>query len=140
MTEDHSSSAGELADSPLDDGEEPLYRQVHPSWVQDGVPSSLAFKPTKKDAGMLSISLGSKATPKGAFDHHTKDLGLQSAGTWAVMVAEVAEAGLNSYAQPIDGSPDHGFIDFRELSRGQTEKTAKVLLARARDRGCLHTP
>lgn len=140
MTDGRDASEEDLTEWSLTDSEELLYRQVHPSWVQDGVPSSQAFRPTKKDAGMLSIALGSKTTPEGVFNHHTQVLKLQSAGTWAVTVAEVAGAGLSSYEQPRDDSPDHGFIDFRELGRGQTERSAKLLLANARERGCLHCP
>ena len=128
----------EPVDPKLEDGGESLYRQVHPSWVQDGVPASLAFKPTKKDEGMLSISLGSKVSAKDAYRHHTEDLGLASAGTWGVTVSEAAAAGLDSFAQPLNESPAHGYIDFRELSRSAIEKAAKILVAKARDRGCLY--
>lgn len=127
-------------EQPLTDPSEALYRQVHPSWIVDGMPSSQAFRPTKKDAGMLSITLGGKTTAEGAFVHHTQGLGRISAGTWAVTVAETAKADLPSYAQPLDDSPDHGFIDFRGFGRGQVEIKAKLLLDKARDRGCLHPP
>jgi hypothetical protein len=134
--------AGEtdLAAQLLTDRDEALYRQVHPSWIADGVPSSQAFKPSKKDAGMLSIALGSKTTPEGAFVHHTQVLKRESVGTWAVTVAETTEADLRSCEQPLDDSPAHGFIDFRGLGRGQTEARAKLLLGKARDRGRLHPP
>jgi len=36
---------------PLDDGDELLFRQVHPSFIRDGRPSGQAFRPTKKDDG-----------------------------------------------------------------------------------------
>lgn len=139
MTDERDAVEGESGESPLADAEELLYRQVHPSWVQNGVPSSQAFKPTKKDAGMVSVTLGSKTSAEGAFNHHVQVLELKSAGTWAVTVGEVAEAGLESYPQPLDDSPDHGFIDFRERGRGEVERSAKILLARSRDRGCLYS-
>ena len=128
------------ADERLINEDECLYRQVHPSWVVDGVPSSQAFKPTKKDQGMLSISLARKTTAEGAYLHHTRKLGQASAGTWAVTVGETARAALNSYSQPLADSPAHGFIDFRELSRMQAETKAKLLLGSARARGRLHPP
>jgi hypothetical protein len=137
VTEDKPDAVG---DQLLSDPDECLYRQVHPSWVVDGVPSSQAFKPTKKDEGMLSVALGSKTTPEGSYAHHTQELGQASAGTWAVTVHETTGAGLCSYAQPLEDSPAHGFIDFREFSRGQTETKAKLLLGRARARGRLHPP
>ncbi len=139
MTDDSADQSGpEPATPPLTDPDEALYRQVHPSWIADGVPSSQAFKPTKKDQGMLSVSLGSKITPEASFVHHTQVLRRASAGVWAVTVAETTEAELLSYAQPLDDSPAHGFIDFRGLGRGQIEVKAKLLLGKARDRGCLH--
>jgi hypothetical protein len=123
---------------PLTDPDEALYRQVHPSWIVDGVPSSQAFKPTKKDEGMLSVALGSMTTPEQAFVHHTQILKRKSEGTWAVTVVESSEAGLDSYAQPLIDNSAHGFIDFCGLGRGQMEAKAKILLHMARQRGRLH--
>ena len=62
----------ETAERLLDDPDEFLYGQVHPQWIDDGEPSSQAFKPTKKDERMLSIALGSKTTAEEAFLHHTQ--------------------------------------------------------------------
>lgn len=84
--DDESSRAG--GEVPLDDSDELLYRQVHPSWVQDGVPTSQAFGPTKKDEGKLSVDRGSLTTAKDSFRHHTGTLGLKSEGTWAIAVGE----------------------------------------------------
>ncbi|MGH2853373.1 MAG: hypothetical protein ACRDLF_04175 [Solirubrobacteraceae bacterium] len=141
MTDDLAdASETERAEQPLTNPDEALYRQVHPSWIADGVPSSQAFKPTKKDEGMLSIALGSKTTPEGAFAHHTQVLQRESVGTWGVSVAQATDAGLRSYEQPLDDSPAHGFIDFRGLARGQTEAKAKLLLGKARHRGRLYPP
>lgn len=131
---------GGTVDRRLGDPGEFLYRQVHPQWVVDGEPSSQAFKPTKKDEGMLSIALGSKTTAEEAFLHHTQVLQLASGGTWSVTVGEVATAELNSFEQPLENNPAHGFIDLRGLSRRATESKTKLLLARARTRGCLHRP
>lgn len=139
MTDDSADPSGpEPATPPLTDPDEALYRQVHPSWIADGVPSSQAFKPTKKDEGMLSVALGSKITPEGSFAHHAQVLRRESAGVWAVTVAETTETELPSYEQPLDDSPAHGFIDFCGLSRGQIEAKAKFLLGKARARGCLY--
>jgi hypothetical protein len=124
----------------LDHPEELLYRQVHPHWIVDGQPSSQAFKPTKKDEGMLSVALGSKATAEEAFFLHTVGQRLASAGTWAVTVGEVVAVELSSYEQPLENNPAHGFIDFRGLGRGATESKAKLLLAKARARGDVYRP
>jgi hypothetical protein len=66
----------QTAERRLDDADELLYRQVHPQWIVDGEPSSQAFKPTRKDEGMLSIALGHKTTAEDAFLHHTQALKL----------------------------------------------------------------
>jgi len=124
----------------MDDPGEVLYRQVHPQWIVDSEPSSQAFKPTKKDEGMLSIAVGSKTTAEETFLHHTRVLKLASGGTWAVTVGEVAAVDLSSFEQPLDNSPAHGFIDFRDRSRRAMESKAKLLVAKARDRGCVHQP
>lgn len=130
--------ATETAERRLDESDELLYRQVHPKWLDDGEPSSQAFRPTKKDEGMLSVGLGNKTTAENAFLHHTQTLGLSSHGTWAVTVGEAATAELSSFEQPLEGDPAHGFIDFRALGRRATEARAKLLLAKARARGCLY--
>lgn len=133
-------SDAETAERPLEDSDEFLYRQVHPRWIVDGEPSSQAFKPTKKDEGMLSIALGTKTTAENAFLHHTHALKLASGGTWAVTVGEVAAVELSSFEQPLEDSPAHGFIDFRDLGRKAMESKAKLLLVKARDRGCVYQP
>ncbi len=130
----------ETVEDRLDDPDEFLYRQVHPQWIVDGEPSSQAFKPTKKDEGMLSIALGSKTTAEDAFFHHTQVLNLASGGTWAVTVGEGVAVELSSFEHPLENSPAHGFIDFRDLSRRAMESKAKLLLAKARDRGCVYQP
>ncbi len=89
---------------------------------------------------MLSIALGSKTTAQDAYLHHTETLHLMSAGTWAVTVGEVADVDLSSSGDPLEDSPAHGFIDFRGLVRKDIEAKAKILVANARDRGCLYRP
>jgi hypothetical protein len=134
------SASTDEAQSPeelLEDLAELLFRQVHPKWIDDGSPTSQAFVPTKKDAGALSIARGSLTTAERAFQHHTTVLNLESAGSWAVTVGEAETAGLRSFGERPTGNP-HGFIDFRELGRKASERAGKILLARARDRGCLH--
>jgi len=130
----------ETARRRLDDPDEFLYRQVHPQWIVESEPSSQAFKPTRKDEGMLSIALGSKTTAEDAFLHHTEVLRLASGGTWAVTVGEVAAFDLSSFEQPLEDSPAHGFIDLRGLGRRAMESKARLLVAKARNRGCVYQP
>jgi hypothetical protein len=125
---------------PLGDPGELLFRQVHPNWIVDGIPSSQAFKPTKKDKGKLSVALGSKTDAGGAYRQHVEVLGFGSVGTWAVTVGEASAAERHSFPDPLDNDPAHGFVDFRGLTRGAVEKAARILLARANARGCLYSP
>jgi hypothetical protein len=128
----------------LDDDGELLFRQVHPSFVRDGRPSSQAFRPTPKDAGKLSVARGSLTTAVGAFQHHTEHLGLSSAGTWGVTVAECLEQGLPALADPVTSPPEtvadpaHAVIDFTAHSRGQVEARGARFARKAHERGRLH--
>jgi hypothetical protein len=125
-------------ETPLTDPQELLFRQVHPRWVEDGVPSSQAFAPTAKDEGMLSIARGSMTNPEAAHKHYTTVQQLQSAGTWAVTVGEASALELSSFDDPMPDVPAHGFIDFRDLGRKQSEKRGRLLAARARSRGRMY--
>ena len=101
----------------LTDPGEVLFRQVHPSWVHDGVPTSQAFTPTPKDEGELSIARGSRTTAEAAYKHYTTVQKFASAGTWAVTVSEANDAGLECFD---DDQPDllaHGIVDFRASAK-----------------------
>lgn len=126
----------------LTDQAELLYRQVHPSWLKDGQPSSQAFKPTPKDDGRLSTARSALTTAEDAYLHHTGALDLQSAGTWAVSIAEVGNepVALAAFGDPVDEpvpDPAHAFIEFPG-DRKSIETKAKLLRAAAGDRGRLH--
>lgn len=133
----------EAEPAPFGDPDELLYRQVHPSWVKEGQPTSQAFKPTPKDDHKLSVARSTLTTPAEAFEHHTAGLGLASAGTWAVAVNEVSAEphSLPVTADPIDepvADPAHALIEFPAEPRKVIETKAKLLLAAARARGRLH--
>ena len=131
--------------APLND-EELLFRQVHPSFVRDGRPSSQAFRPTAKDAGKLSVARGSLTTPSAAFELFTAGLGLPSAGTWAVTVGECREQVLNVFPDPLTSPPEkvtdpaHAVVDFTPHSKSQGEAKGARLARKAVDRGRLHPP
>lgn len=136
MTEEDSQPATHR--TRLTDPGEVLFRQVHPSWVHDGVPTSQAFTPTPKDEGELSIARGSRTTAEAAYKHYTTVQKFASAGTWAVTVGEANDAELQSFD---DDQPDllaHGFVDFRGLGRKEAKRKGMLLAAHARTRGRLH--
>jgi hypothetical protein len=86
---------------------------------------------------MLSVSRGS-ITPEEAFQQYEH----ASAGTWGVLVGEVAKAGtriIDDSAKP-ETPKAHAYIDFRGFTRGQIEGIAKTLRSAANARGCFYSP
>jgi hypothetical protein len=128
----------------LTDDDELLFRQVHPSFVRDGRPSSQAFRPTPKDAGKLSVARGALTTAAAAYRHYMERLRLPSAGTWGVTVGECREQGLPAVADPLAAppatvaDPAHAAIDFTGHSRSQAEAKGTRLARKACERGRLH--
>jgi hypothetical protein len=129
----------------LTDVDELLLRQVHPSWMRDGRPSSQAWRPTKKDEGRLSVARGSLTSPQAAFEHHTQQKKLASVGTWAATVGECQTESLPTYPDPDDATPTvaadpaHAVVDFRGCSNSQVEAKAVRLSRCAVERGCLYS-
>jgi hypothetical protein len=126
-----------------------FYRQVNPSWLVDGVPSSQAFGPTPKDQDKLSVDDASLVSAEGAWKHFTEKLMLRSAGTWAISKGEVDEAQnlvlASSPTEAAEGSANnncaHCHVDFSRLSsKGQRKRWAQHLAMRATARGCLYLP
>lgn len=136
MTDRPSAQEDEL----LDDVDELLHRQVHPSFMQKGRVSSQAFRPTPKDENQLSISRGSMTTAEEAY---TEEKELESVGVWSVTVGECQTVELKAFHQPVNEpipDPAHGFIDFRGVGNKPKEKKTKRLAAMARARGCQYVP
>jgi hypothetical protein len=134
------------AGTPISDDEELLFRQVHPSFVRDGRPSSQAFRPTAKDEGKLSVARSSLTTAAGAFELHTAGLGLPSAGTWAVTIRECREQALSVLSDPLTSPPEkvdnpaHAVVDFAPYTKSQAEAKGARLARKAVERGRLHPP
>lgn len=126
-----------------------FFRQVNPSWLAEGVPSSQAFGPTPKDKGKLSVDDASLVSAEGSWRHFTEKLGLGSVGTWAVSLGELEEAGdLVVTASPkvvtedpAKNNPAHCDVDFSQVtSKGQKKRKAQHLAMKATARGCLYHP
>jgi hypothetical protein len=111
-----------------------LYRQVHPSFVDNnkisaqvfGQITSSVFKPTPKDEGLLSVYNSQHFQPEMAHLHYTTISKLDSRGVAAVSYEECIEQTLEVVA---DNNPfiGHASIDFRDKSTNQKEKIAKRL-------------
>ncbi|MEI6673712.1 MAG: hypothetical protein WCO57_00895 [Verrucomicrobiota bacterium] len=126
-----------------------LYRQVHPTHAPAGNPSSQAFNPTPKDQEKLSVDDAGLVTAEGSWNHFTKNLGFQSAGTWAVSFEEIEASGdlvllrnpVDVPANPSINNPAHCLIDFNKLpSKGQKKRRAQELAIKASARGCQFQP
>jgi hypothetical protein len=116
-----------------------LYRQVHPQFMTDDLPTSQAFKPFPGDVGKLSVYDGDLITAEGSYTHWTGTLGNRSAGVWGVSVAEVAAKGMSAASDPLDNNSAHALIDFEPHTSGNAlRRKAKELLEAAIARGCLH--
>jgi hypothetical protein len=103
-----------------------LYRQIHPNFIQNGRPTTQAFRPTLKDENQLSAYDGDKIEARASWEHYTLILKYSSAGVMAVTNAECSAQSLPVIA---DGKPfpEHCLIDFSSLKRSEIEKAAKVL-------------
>ena len=117
-----------------------LLRQVHPTFWKDGHVSSVAFRPFPRDNGLLSVYDGDLITPEASHRHYTEVQQLESAGVWAVTVDEATAIELPARADVEGQFAEHAVIDFTACSKREQEKKAKLLAAKAEDRGCLHAP
>ena len=115
-----------------------LLRQVHPNFFPDGEVSSQAFFPFPKDDGKLSVYDGDQIAADASHRHYTANLGLQSAGVWAVTGEEVGSVGLSFRPDPVEGNPAHAVVDFGVLAEKECRKLAKRLRKLAVDRGNLY--
>jgi hypothetical protein len=117
-----------------------LLRQVHPAWLQNGQPTSQAFRPTPKDQKLLSAYLSSLISAEESWVHYTKAMKLGSAGVWGVSGDDVASAQLTYRPDP-EAFPEHAVIDYSSCETGgAAEKASKILKRKALARGCLYTP
>lgn len=116
-----------------------LYRQVHPSWIVDGVATSLTFLPSRQHQYLLSVYDGDKIDPEAAWNHYHGELGLTSEGVLAVSVAECDDLQLPARPDP-EPFPEHAVIDFTGLSNSKRERKADRLKAIANERGWLFRP
>lgn len=111
-----------------------LFRQVSPSFVQLGRVTSQAFRPTTKDAGLLSAYDGDKVTAEKSWEHFTSQPDCEAVGTLGVTVVECSAEGLP--ARPdTETFPEHVVIDFTGVTGNQVEKKSKKLRAAAEVRG-----
>lgn len=130
----------------LDDDSEFYFRQCHPDFVADGVPTSQMFGDLPRDAGKLSGARGAATTPKAAFDFRTTELSNASGGTWAVTVAEIVKVSSRvvddteapAVRPPDPVPPGHSYIDMRHLTPRERKRLRGELRIAAVNRGRVH--
>lgn len=111
-----------------------LLRQVHPSFLQNGRPTSQVFRPTPKDEAKVSVYDGDKISAEAAWTHYTNVLTFKSAGVLAVSVGEVQTQALQAVADGVP-FPEHCSIDFGGLTETEIKAKAKMLASFAAERG-----
>jgi hypothetical protein len=132
----------------LMDPPELLFRQIHPTWlVDDGVPGSLSFVPSRHDEDCLSVDRGACTDAAASYSFFTSDrpagLGRKSAGVWALTVEEVHKVGCKAFSDPEPASDEapanaaHAVIDFEGMSGNQQKKIGARLKIFAVTRGRL---
>ncbi|MBT2130635.1 hypothetical protein [Aliiroseovarius lamellibrachiae] len=115
------------------------FRQVNPSWMEDDGPSRLAFIPTKKDGGLLSLDRSASTDAKSSFEDF-EALGLRTAGTFGLTPSEFEEEPnpVSCYESPLAHNPHHSHADFNGLSNGEKKKKSQELRRKALSRGKIH--
>ena len=116
-----------------------LYRQIHPSFVQNGRVTSQAFRPMTKDKSLLSVYNGDLITAESSYAHYTTELKFVSGGTMAVTCGECRAEALTARPDP-KPFPEHAVIDFEGLSDAQCEKKGKKLRVKAQARDWVYRP
>jgi hypothetical protein len=112
-----------------------LLRQVHPTFIQNGVATNLlTFRPKESDNGHLSVYNGDMITPERSHVHYTDVLKLKSAGVMAVTVAECTSENLAAVSSPQPDFDEHAHIDFKGCDKKQLRDKSKALLAFAVER------
>ncbi|MFM0454150.1 hypothetical protein PQR21_27530 [Paraburkholderia nemoris] len=124
---------------------EVLFRQIHPNFIDDGEPSSDRFRPSEKDANMLSVDRSAVITADISHALYTSN-GLASAAVFGLTVGEFAQETVTCVEDPIDATdttaanPAHALADYSAHTLKQQKLIAKKLKRAAIARGRLHPP
>lgn len=129
----------------LVDGQEVLFRQIHPDLVQDGEPSSSSFRPKEADDNKLSVDRGSMTTPADAFALYTGN-GFKSVAVYGVSVREFEDNGVPCEEDALlatgtlVANPAHALASFDAHGTSKQKVVAKRIKKVAIARGILHDP
>lgn len=128
-----------MAKNEINGSDELLFRNIHPKWMDNGIPTSQAFRPTPKDDKRLSVDQSSKTTAQGSYETHTNKKNLLSSGIFGVSVGEFNEEKVVCVEDPLEDNRAHALADYTNLgSNNVIEKTAKKIKKKAIKRGILY--
>jgi len=114
-----------------------VHRQIHPSFVQAGFPTSQAFRTTPKDESKLSVYDGDMITAALAWKHYTEKLSLASVGVMGLKVSECVAESL-PVVRDTKPFPEHAVIDFSGLTDKECRSKSKKLQSKAVQRDWLY--
>ena len=114
-----------------------LLRQINPAFIDNGRLGSPAFRPSKKDNGLLSVYDGDLISAEDAFLHFNDKPNCNSQCVCGVTYQEVRSLELESRPDVKDQFPEHAVIDFTAYSSSRQDKLAKRLRDFAQSRGIL---
>lgn len=119
------------------DLDEVQFRQINPNFIDDGIPSSQAFSPTRKDEGKLSLDRSATVSAEAAHEGFLSR-GLRSEAVFGLTPEEFAQGDspVECFESPLDDNPNHSHADFNGLSKGKIKRKAKELKVLAVRRGC----
>jgi len=129
----------------LTDHMELLFRQIHPQFIEDGLPTSQSFRPTRKDHGQLSVDRSALTTASESY-HLYVGSGLASNAVYGLTVGECGAEKLPCLGDPIKESTTapanaaHAVIDFNDHSESRWKTKSQRLKLNAIARGQLHPP
>ena len=116
-----------------------LLRQIHPSFVQDGFASSVAFRPNEADRGLMSVYDGDSIAAGASWTHYTTVSNKKSVGAAALTVDECAAESLSARPDPVP-FPEHAVVDFTGVAEKHWRTKSKKLQAKALARGWMFQP
>ena len=132
-------------DDKLIDEAEVLFRQVHPTFYENGVPSSQPFKPTEKDENLLSVDRSSLTSAAASHESYVAG-GLSSSAVYGLTVGEFLVETIDCRPDPLEENEGqakneaHSVADYSQHKSNQQKIIAKRLKIRAIARGRLHPP
>lgn len=127
----------------LEEKNEVLFRQIHPSFMEDNEPSSDRFRPSVRDQHRLSVDRSALTT---AAEAHARFVsgGRKSVAVFGLSVGEFDAENIPCSEDPIPASanepenPAHALADYAAHELATQKLVAKRLKRLAVARGCLH--